>query len=144
LSQGGAGVAIPDPLAPGEMYTPSEFELALQGQNGVRLSASNSGPGAEGMSIIEMHGTVVYYADKIAAPLFVMGTGGAMVVGGGAMIGGSATTGPGAFLLAPAGFATMAEGAGIFYFGANMGIYNVNQVFGTSYWVDNSLGFGSH
>ena len=59
------------------------------------------------------------------------------------MIGGSATTGPGAFLLAPTGFVTMAEGAGVFYFGANMGIYNINQVFGTSYPVDSRLGLGS-
>ena len=46
--------------------------------------------------------------------------------------------------MAPAGFVTMTEGAGVFYFGANMAIDNFNHVFGTSYPVDSRLGFDSH
>jgi len=46
MSQGSvAGQPIPDPIAPGETYTPSNFERAIQDQPTIQLAASNSAAG---------------------------------------------------------------------------------------------------
>jgi hypothetical protein len=86
---------------------------------------------------IELFAEALEIKDAVAVPLFITGTGLALIgsglaITGAAVTGGSVATGPGAGLLAPAGLFITANGVAITTIGGSIAFDTINRTFGTS------------